>query len=232
MSSLKGLILLFLFSIIYFKANAQTSIGSEVGMTINRLHYQDSNTNTSLASETGYAVNLIFQHHLNKYLLLEGAFGQLEKNYISKGEQGIYLKAQNTYLQLPVSAVYFLKIGNRFSGFISLGLYNAYWYKGTTNGLIPDVYSVDQIPGSTTEEQIKLIKIRSVHDFDSQIDRRFEFGWLSGAGLNYNITRNVKASLKGQLFTGLTGQERIYYQQQSPKHNQTIVITSGISYGF
>ncbi|MFZ0579374.1 MAG: hypothetical protein WAM41_17890 [Psychrobacillus psychrotolerans] len=208
------------------------SVGFDTGVAINKMQYNIPNSVNSLVNSIGYTANLAFQYKINRFLLLGADLGQLEKNYISNNNQDIYLKVQNTYLQFSINGSYLLNFTNKFYGSVSCGFYSAYWSKSRNEGLVPNAYNVTEgfDPGSV--EQIGLEKIRSVHKFDSQIDNRLEFGWLCGAGVNYVLTGNIKLSLKGQLFEALTGQEKIYYENQVRKYNQTLAFTFGVIYGF
>lgn len=218
--------LIILFSSV-IKANAQISIGLDAGVTINKLDYKNINENILINSETGYITDVLIQYKLNKYFIFEITPSQLQKNYSIKNKNGVYQKINNKYLQLPFNVQYNLRLTHRISTYGALGLYYSYWLTSKVFGIAPNAFNIEQ---TSSDQLIKLQKIKYLYAFNSEQDNRSEYGWVGKVGIDYNLNKRLSFSLKGHIYQSVMDQQKKIVEQQTSKYNQTLAATIGLSY--
>jgi len=232
MKILKQLFLLILFLLIQpDKTNAQTSISFDAGVTYNKLDFNANNINVVMTSKQGYITNVNIDYQLTRMLALEASPGVLQKNYSIKNNTDIYQNINNTYIQLPISIKYKIKlIINRLIASGSLGTYYAYWLKSNIDGLAPNIFDLSL--DTENNEVIKLERIRYTHGFNSAQDDRSELGWAGKIGLEYKVINSFSCSLKGHYYQSLTDQQKHTIELQQPRYNRTFAISLGLGYYF
>jgi len=215
-----------LISLIYIsKANAQTNIGIDAGVTNNSLSFYASNTNLILKSRQGYLTNISINHILNKWLCLEAGPGVIQKNYSITNTTEIYQNINNTYLNFPVSMKVTLKAVNRINFNGSIGGYYSYWIASMINGIAPNVFELSS--NSEGFESIKLETIKDDHSFTKQ-DNRKEWGWVAKLALDYRIVNSIYSSIKLHYYGSLSDQQKLVTGFQTPRYNKTSAISVGI----
>lgn len=108
-----------------------------------------------------------------------------------------------------------------------LGLYYAYWLTSKVTGIVPNAFDIEQ---TYSNQLIKLQMIKYVYAFNSEQDNRSEYGWVGKIGVEYNLTKRLSFSIKGHIYQSVTDQQKKIAEQQTPKHNQTLAATIGLSY--
>jgi len=125
------------------------------------------------------------------------------------------------------------KGNKRMSYFISAGLYQAYWIEGKLKGSIPNIYSVSDVNvNNQTSESFDLTGYDEKYVFNSQKDKRFEFGVAFNAGTNYFLSKSNFLSVEINLYNSLTDQQKNYMINQRPRLNRTVTFSVGCFHEF
>ena len=150
----------------------------------------------------------------------------VQKNYMIARTgfyEPMYQQTDNSYLELPVMAQFRFggAIGKKQSlhGMLNLGGYGGYWLKGNVKGrtlspMDPGVYqSYDES-----------------YSFSEVKDNRFEFGGLSGIGLQYSPNKQYVFSIEGRYTAALSDQQKTYSENQTPRYNDTYSVLMSVQY--
>jgi len=210
-------------------ANAQISLGIDVGRTNNKLNINSRYSNLKVDSKDGYMVNLIVKHRLDKWLTIEASPGVIQKNYFIKNINNIYQNVNNTYLHLPLSMQCKVYMLNNISISGSFGVYYAYWVNSMISGVAPNIFELSS--GLQGDELIKVEDINYKYIFTKQ-DNNSEFGWIAKLGLEYQISNSISFLINGHYYRGITSQQKRIKEVQSKEINETVALTSGFSYHF
>jgi len=216
--------LFFLLICTFSISKAQTSLGIEGGVSSGYLNTNISNrASTSIAYDAGYTFDIPFQYKIKHWLYIETAPGITQKNYtINRTDTfaGIYESFINTYLQLPVMTKFVY--GNRLQVFGEAGIYCAYWLGGRVQGEVPNIFGV------ASNGDIELSSYNEQYKFNSQVDNRFEFGWIAALGAQYHLTKKYMAVFSCRDYQGLTSQQKNYAVNEIPQYNQTFTFSLGV----
>lgn len=210
-------------------------VGVEAGYDQNYLLTNISNLAfTTYKPLGGYVMGIPLEYKLNPWMSVSSDPNLSQKNYQLARTgffQGVYENFTNSYIQLPIYA-HFTFGESKVKGFLNLGGYSAYWkssrVKGTEANILNPVdtaYSTSN-PSSILGEQ-KGYSYREKYEFNKTRDRRFEFGWLLGIGLSYDLNRKYKFFLEGRLVQSLSDQQKKYMINQVPRYNQTYGLSMG-----
>ena len=225
---------LFLFSLLLVCTSsvyAQLSVGVQGGYTKNYLYTNAGyRVFTKYEPTTGFSVGIPVRYAINKWLAFQVEPQFIQKNYqISRTGfyEGIYQATTNQYLQLPVMAHVSFG-GAKLKGFLNLGGYAGYWATSINKGVTPNIDNQSE----GTEIPNHLLDIwpaqhfNESYVFDNRKDRRFEFGWLSGIGLSYQINR-YNFFVEGRYYQSLSDQQKDYMINQIPRFNDTYLLQIG-----
>lgn len=211
----------------------QISIGIKTGYTNNHLNTNISNRVFTLNKNgSGLGFGFLGNYEINNRIGIEGSIEFLQKKYSlvrTDKYQGVYETSMNSYLQLPL--IIQLKIYNKKKLAINLngGFYGAYWTFAKIKGAIPNIfnsaYSVDA--GGQSIQNLTLALYSERKPFNKLRDNRFEYGWLTGIGVNYNLSKENRVFIKYEYYQSLTDQQKNYMLFQIPKYNQTNFISAG-----
>jgi hypothetical protein len=216
------IILLFLLSIQYVFASAQTSLGLEAGISSGYLNTNISNRpSTEIDYNIGYTITIPFQYKIKDWLYLETDPGITQKNYFidrTDSFSGIYNGFKNTYLQIPLLLKYVY--GNRLQAFADAGVYGGYWLSARLAGRVPNIFGLDN--SNSLEDDTYNEK----YAFNAEKDNRLEFGWVAGAGVQYHVNKKYLLIVSGKFYESLTDQQKKYVNEV-PQYNQTFAFSLG-----
>lgn len=217
-----------LFFIYANKSNAQLSIGVDVGISSNKLEFQNNSLDIVLEENHGYTISVNLSSGLSKTFALEASPSLTQKNYAINNKNNISQNVNNSYLILPISLKHTIKLARIWTVSTSLGCYYGYWLKSNVDGAVPNVFELTGNLGN--EETIKLHNIKYSYSFNSDYDQRNEFGWASKLSLAYRIKEKISALVNVQYYQSLTDQQKGNTELHSPKYNQTRGLTLGLMY--
>jgi hypothetical protein len=234
----KSIFLLFSFLFCFsIYSNAQFSWGLEAGYTSNHLVTDNSNQSfTNYTSRSGFTVAIPALYKLNDWLSLKTKLTYIQKNYsiVRTGYYaGIYQNNNNSYLQIPLMLQCNFGDDN-FQGFVNLGVYGGYWLAGKQKGVEANILNpVDSAAYSSTAPSTYLNETNGYsynesYAFDSRKDKRFEFGYVAGLGLNYELKKGKKLFAEANYYYSVTDQQKKYQTNLVPRYNSTVAITVGI----
>ena len=225
---MKEIRLYILLLFLYLPTFAQTNIGINTGFTGNYLNTSASGSVLIIVhSDMGFKTGIPFQLKILPRLFAEIEPEILQKSYLVNRTgpfEGVYKKQTNTYLQLPLTAggTY----GERLKIFANAGLYTGYWLSGRVKGKIPDIFSADPEVNSQSEN-FKLASYDQRYSFSPERDRRIEFGWIIGAGVQYQLNSQYGLFIKAAYYQSLTDQQKQYMVNQISQYNRTITLSIG-----
>ncbi|AOM79677.1 porin family protein [Pedobacter steynii] len=211
-------------------AIAQLNIGVDAGISYNKLQVEMADDEIRLSKNSGYIVNVNIDQKINKWLAIEVSPGLIQKNYRVENKNNIYQNVTNTYLHLPITAKYEMKVLKKINLSAALGAYYAYWIESTMEGVAPNVFELSTNPEGN--ETVRLERIKSNYRFNAKQDNRSEFGWVAKIGLDYRVLKNVSATIKGHFYQSITDQQKRVSEIHAQKYNQTTALTIGGVYHF
>lgn len=215
-------------------AKAQWRIGITGGETYNHytidthymtdLHYKDAWGSVICLDRVLYfgTIGITGQYDFNDWLGVRADLNWTTKGYRQyRTLVSTDFQTMNSYLLLPVMAS--LNVGGKnIRGFLNLGVYGGYWLMSYRYGT--QYSGVSEVSGSW------------FNDFNTTRDQRFDFGLVSGMGVEWRF------HLWEQNWTWQIFEARLYYSTLStqkdymiikdPRYNTTIALQSGLSYFF
>jgi hypothetical protein len=210
---------------------AQFSLGVEGGVSAGYLNTNITNrSSTTVDYAAGYTFDIPFQYKINNWFCIETAPGITQKNYSFDRVDsfaGLYDTYVNTYFQLPIMGKFVY--GKRLQVFADAGAYFGYWLsardKGTTFNILGNVIAVNS--SGQSYEALEVVNYNEKRSFNSLIDNRTEFGWVTGIGLQYHF--NDKYALIGtsKYYQSLTDQQKKYSVNQIPQYNGVFTFSIG-----
>jgi hypothetical protein len=214
--------------ILFIECNAQMSGGFSLGTNQNNLDTKFLDKSTLVEKKWGMNFNFLLIYKINSLISAEISSGVIQKNYSIKYISGAYQYFKNTYIQVPVLIQFNKGISSRVNLCVDFGFLGAYWAYGRTKGLIPSVFNiVDSAALLGTTEYIMLEYNEGKYPFDNKKDNRFEFAWLVGTGINYQVNRLDKFFVKSVFQRGLSSQQKKYMLNQTERYNQTVAFLIG-----
>ena len=129
-------------------------------------------------------------------------------------------KVLNTYLQVPVMAVFRFG-GQRLKGFAELGGFAGYWALGRLDGTLYN-FGATKTPVPVGED----------YSFLTDKDNRFDAGLLAGTGMEFVFSPHWAALLEARLNYSLVSTTKQYMTIRDYRYNTTASIRLGVQYLF
>lgn len=129
----------------------------------------------------------------------------------------MYEQNTNSYLELPVMAQF--RFGGKFRkeqslyGILNLGGYGSYWMSGHVKGRTLSPMDVNNS-----------VPYDEAYTFNTTKDRRFQYGGIAGAGLQYVPNRKYVITLEGRYTPSFSDMQKAYSEEQTPRYNDTYSI--------
>ena len=219
----KFFLLLLLTGLTALSAGAQWRLGASAGASYNWYsidkHYQSDFNYQGLWAPTGA---LTGQYDFNHWMGIRAEMEYLRKDhrfYRTQIYSGTDWKVFNTYLQIPVMAVFHYG-GERLKGFTHLGGYGGYWLQCRREGT--------QYNPSSEET----FEVHERYAFIEEKDRRFDAGLIAGTGLEYRFLRHWAVQLEGRLCFSQLSTVKQYMAIKDYRYNATTSLRLGIQYIF
>lgn len=232
MTKQKILILLLFFSLLTSVSCAQISIGIKTGYTNNRLNTNVANrVLTQNKKQSGLAIGFLTSYEINKQIGIEGTIELLQKNYLllrTDRYKGVYEFYINSYMQIPLTIQLKIYEKKKLAINSNVGFYGAYWAFAKTKGRIPNIFNITQgVDSGQNTHYLTLERFSEKRFFNKLRDHRVEFGWIAGVGINYDLSGKDKIFIKYEYYESLTDQQKKYMLHQTPKFNETNLISVG-----
>lgn len=210
---------------------AQLAVGIEGGYTHNYFNSHNNGAPVKNKQLAGFNTALIVHYPVKHWLAIQSGAGIIQKNYSfnrTGNYTGVYQSFTNTYAYIPLTV---LAAWNhkKINYYGKLGWYAAYWLSARTTGAVPNLlntYSNVNNNGIITDYFL-LTRYNEKYVFNKRTDRRFETGWLAGAGLSCTITSRISVFAEGKYYYSLTDQQKNYSLTHIPGYNQTVNIAVG-----
>ena len=219
-------IVLFLLS---FTVDAQLQLSVVSGVSVNHLQTDVSAlSHTVNYGKAGYLAGVGLLVPVGHLFAISTGAAVLQKNYSLDRTgiyQGLYQSFRNDYLQVPVSARYTFRSG-KWEAFGEAGFYIAYWLSGSIRGTIPDIYgATDSIHADgTVTETFRVRKYDEKYRFDAGRDNRFEFGWVAGLGISFDVSSRYALCFQYSYYRSQTDR---YKAASNSAYNDTQSFTLG-----
>jgi hypothetical protein len=223
--------MLLLIAIVPLKLCGQLAIGAAGGYTRNYYYSNMAQSFLNKKQLPGYCTGIIVQYAHSRLFTIQSGVELVQKDYSLQRTgvyTGIYQSFTNTYIQVPLMAQ-FQTGGRKIRCYLKPGIYGAWWMAARTKGVIPNLlnyYTGVNNNGSTTDYFI-LTPYNGKYTFQPDKDRRFEFGWLAGAGIVYHLSNRVSLFTEGRYYYSLTDQQKDHTTDHTAAYNQTMVICAG-----
>lgn len=223
---MKRAILITLWALLPLTSFGQLSVGLSGGYSYNTLDTDAGYYyNREYVSEGGFSISIPIQYDFNEWFSLRSEVGYLSKSYSWVREVAYYSCSEyenyiNRYLQLPVMG-HFSFGGDRLRGFFNAGAYVGAWIEGAVQGGLLD----------STSEKFVIIE-RQDYEFNKERDNRFDWGVVSGLGVEYRVFTWLSAFVEGRLYYGLSDTQKSYMRDQYHRYNTTMVAQMGVMYHF
>lgn len=219
----KLLLLLLAVGLTAVSADAQVRMGVSGGAGYNWYvidkHYQTDFNYQGLWAPTGA---LTCQFDLNNWMGLRGELEYLRKDYHfyrTKVYSGTDFNVKNTYLQVPVMAV-FSYGRSRLRGFTHIGGYGGYWMKCLREGTQFNPTDQGTVP------------IKEDYAFIEEKDRRLDVGLLAGTGLEYRFFEHLALEVEARFYYAALSTTKQYMAINDYRYNATAALRLGIQYIF
>lgn len=214
--------------------HAQLKTGVSAGISRNYLETDITNRPfTNYHPKSGFLISVPVKYSFNNWLAAEIDLEYMQKNWeLSRSGyySGVYEKATNHYIQLPLLANFSFG-STHLKGFLNLGAYAAYWGWGNRKGQLANMDDmIESIQSDNTMFDYYFpYRYNEAYQFNRTRDRRMEWGTLIGLGLEYAITENTYLTLEGRYLYALSDQQKKYMYRQIPRYNETYSLRVGVS---
>lgn len=211
------------------KSQAQLYVGIEAGANRN---YLVSNTEDKPFFDykplNGFSIGVPIRYSLpsTSWFGIQATPSFVQKNYMiarSGFYEPMYQQTNNSYLELPVMAQFRFggSIGKtqKLYGTLNLGGYGGYWMKSNVKGR-----TLSPMDSDSYQEYDE------AYNFFEEKDNRFEFGGLSGIGLQYMPNKKYVISIEGRYSAAMTDQQKSYQENQTPRYNDTYSLLMSVQY--
>jgi hypothetical protein len=229
-------ILWLIVSCCHTSGHAQWYVSIEAGCSSNLLD-KDLSSISSTQNKHGNGIQLAMGaiYTISPAFNLNMNVGYIQKNssLIRTGiYEGGFTNQHNGYVHLPITLHW---NGYKYKKIILqlyTGGYAAYWMYGQTSGKIPNLYNswneIDE--NGQVSQKISLESYSEKYRFNSTKDRRIEWGWLAGAGINYQICHRYSLFSHFSYLQAITPQQKTDNNNQSGAFNKTIAASIGCLY--
>ncbi len=202
-------------------AHAQWRVGANVGADYNHYsidkHYQED---VKYKDRWGVTFGVMGQYDVLDWLGVRAELDWTQKNYGRKRQimNNQDYRFINNYLQLPVMASFSFG-GQTWRGFCNLGFYGGYWLNSYTKGNDYNSFSD------------KVYHFDQKYSFDSDRDKRWDFGYVGGAGVEYRFAKHWAAQVELRYYYSVTSS----YKSKTvddPRYHATLAMQAGVFYCF
>lgn len=220
-------------SCFFTRLHSQLSAGISGGYTNNEFYTNISNYDYSYyKKEGGFVVAAPVRYGITNWFAVQAEPGFIQKSFslwqTQQTAEPTHLTNRFNFLQLPVKA-HFSFGSHKWNGFLHLGGYGSYWLSGRIKGTVADNYNSPYYP------PVILFLTQNVngkYEFDKRRDRRLQYGWLAGIGLQYAIIKKLDLFAEGRYIEDLTDQQKKHMRNQIPRYNITTSVSAGCLYRF
>ena len=203
-------------------AFAQWRVGINGGGDLNHFiidkQYQ---TDYQFKDRWGGTVGIMGQYDIADWAGIRFELDWMQKNYRQTRETlKVYdYKYVNNYLQLPVMGSFSFG-GQKVRGFCNLGIYGGYWLNSSRKGF--DYNALTQKGYDFTEK---------VEFYDDR-DRRWDFGFVGGAGLEYRFASHWAAQVEVRYYYSTVSITKVNDVAKDYRYNSTLALQAGLWYCF
>ena len=203
-------------------AFAQWRVGINGGGDLNHFiidkQYQ---TDYQFKDRWGGTVGIMGQYDIADWAGIRFELDWMQKNYRQTRETlKVYdYKYVNNYLQLPVMGSFSFG-GQKVRGFCNLGIYGGYWLNSSRKGF--DYNALTQKGYDFTEK---------VEFYDGR-DRRWDFGFVGGAGLEYRFASHWAAQVELRYYYSTVSTTKVNDVAKDYRYNSTLALQAGLWYCF
>ena len=203
-------------------AFAQWRVGINGGGDLNHFiidkQYQ---TDYQFKDRWGGTVGIMGQYDIADWAGIRFELDWMQKNYRQTRETlKVYdYKYVNNYLQLPVMGSFSFG-GQKVRGFCNLGIYGGYWLNSSRKGF--DYNALTQKGYDFTEK---------VEFYDDR-DRRWDFGFVGGAGLEYRFASHWAAQVELRYYYSTVSTTKVNDVAKDYRYNSTLALQAGLWYCF
>ena len=201
-------------------AFAQWRVGINGGGDLNHFiidkQYQ---TDYQFKDRWGGTVGIMGQYDIADWAGIRFELDWMQKNYRQTRETlKVYdYKYVNNYLQLPVMGSFSFG-GQKVRGFCNLGIYGGYWLNSSRKGF--DYNALTQKGYDFTEK---------VEFYDDR-DRRWDFGFVGGAGLEYRFASHWAAQVELRYYYSTVSTTKVNDVAKDYRDNATLDLQAGLWY--
>ncbi len=201
---------------------AQWRVGINGGGDLNHFiidkQYQ---TDYQFKDRWGGTVGIMGQYDIADWAGIRFELDWMQKNYRQTRETlKVYdYKYVNNYLQLPVMGSFSFG-GQKVRGFCNLGIYGGYWLNSSRKGF--DYNALTQKGYDFTEK---------VEFYDDR-DRRWDFGFVGGAGLEYRFASHWAAQVELRYYYSTVSTTKVNDVAKDYRYNSTLALQAGLWYCF
>ena len=201
---------------------AQWRVGINGGGDLNHFiidkQYQ---TDYQFKDRWGGTVGIMGQYDIADWAGIRFELDWMQKNYRQTRETlKVYdYKYVNNYLQLPVMGSFSFG-GPKVRGFCNLGIYGGYWLNSSRKGF--DYNALTQKGYDFTEK---------VEFYDDR-DRRWDFGFVGGAGLEYRFASHWAAQVELRYYYSTVSTTKVNDVAKDYRYNSTLALQAGLWYCF
>ena len=203
-------------------AFAQWRVGVNGGATYNHStiskHYM---TDYQWKDRWGVTLGVMGQYDVNDWLGVRAELDWTQKNYRLTRQifSNLDYKYVNNYLQLPVMASFSFG-GKQLRGFCNAGVYGGYWLTSGREGT------------DFNNSSEKVYEFSEDIKFNSERDQRFDFGFVSGIGLEYRFCQRWAAQVEMRYYYSTVSTQKDYMRLSDPRYNSTLGVQAGLWYSF
>jgi len=181
-------------------------------------HYQ---TDYVFEDRWGVTLGVMGQYDINSWLGIRAELDWTQKNYrltrpLMESFDYCYV---NNYLQLPVMASFSFG-GQQVRGFFNGGVYGGYWLNSSREGCDFNNFTYRDYDFSEKVE------------FNSERDRRVDFGFVGGAGVEYRFDRHWAAQVEMRYYYSTVSTQKDYTGFKDPRYHGTLALQAGVWYCF
>ena len=203
-------------------AFAQWRVGVNCGADMNHFiidkQYQ---TDYQYKDRWGVTMGIMGQYDITDWAGVRVELDWTQKNYRQKREnlQNCDYKYVNNYLQLPVMGSFSFG-GEKLRGFCNLGIYTGYWLNSNRKGT--DFNAITETSYDFSEKV----------EFMDERDRRWDFGFVGGAGVEYRFASHWAAQVELRYYYSTVSTVKVNDPAKDYRYNSTMALQAGIWYRF
>ena len=203
-------------------ASAQWHVGVSGGATCNHFaidrNYQ---ADVQFHDRWGGTVGVMGQYDVTEWLGVRAELLWMQKNYRQQRKMlsEVDYKWRNNYLVLPVMASFSFG-GERLRGFCNAGVYGGYWMNQSRSGSDYNYFTNKTYHFS---EQVS---------FNSERDRRWDFGFVAGLGARYGLGGPWAVQAELRYYHSTVSTQKDYMLVKDSRYHSTLALMAGVWYSF